>query len=325
MTNKFIQSIILGLYIYFLSSCHSNYHSVILTEDKTIMIIGKVDKKAIDVYTSSDSIRSAYITNENFRLVSPYLLTWKNLRKIEISGVRSDFCQYLALPLTQIEDLTIVDSSSKTLPNCLTNLSNLKRLEIALMPNLNWDIAFDQLSQLHSLKALELTSNSIEMLSDKVVKLDQLKKLTITNNLLNTVPEPLKIMTSLEYLSLDKNKITDIDSFMNSETAYELRFISFSYNQIKRFTINPQKEYKVNTLALNSNQITLLNLNYLENMPNLESVLFSNNPVESIVMPTTISNLKIQYIALPCNIMRRGYFEKMKQNYPKAIAYCSYS
>lgn len=307
---------------FLLVSCSSPYTQVALTPRNKLIIFGKIHEKDLHPYYFSKTVRSVYVTKENYKLVLTRLDRWPNLTEIKIDTFNEDICPYLKNVNNQLSSLILNNSSMNTLPACIETMPNLRSLALHNMPNLQWSKAFTVLSSLPSLTKLDLATNSLYNVPDEIKKLKRVNNLNLDNTYITEIPRGLYEMTKLDTLSINNNKISTIKEFMFSSVAQNLICLFLSKNEITTFEIDKEKRYLFQNLSLSRNRIGKLDFDFLNNMPNIESVSFSENDFRQVDNIDNVPKHPIIFIELPCEL-DQDQFIILRKKFPHAYVYCS--
>lgn len=323
MVNKGKFLIILPVIILIYSGCTSSFSRIVLNQETKLIVDGRIKLKELEVYYNNKNVESISSSKDNYRIVFSSIFSWPNLKEIQINNVPNDICSYIKPYLSKIKTLHLSTSESEALPFCLIEMFNLEKLNINLMPHLDWGSAFLQLSRLNNLSHLDISSNNIIELHPNISLLKRINELSMDYNKLQYIPESIFSLDSLQILSIRLNKIKDVNNLMNSDLSSKLIKISLSRNEINQFKINDNKEYILEEISLDNNQIKILNFSSFNRMPNLKSILFSDNPITLIELEGVVNN-RIEWVGIPCHL-NRLQFEEVKKIYTKSIVYCSMS
>ena len=116
----------------------------------------------------------------------------KNLKKLNLSGVKLSQLPANISELTELEELNLASNFLSTLPETITKLEKLKDL------NIRWN-RLDTLSgnwqNLRSLEVLDLTQNKLSKLPEGLTDLKNLKTLNLKKN--NFSPEEIQRIRAL--------------------------------------------------------------------------------------------------------------------------------
>lgn len=197
----------------------------------------------------------------------------------------------------QIEELNMEnDNSFKKCINilyielCRNNISEIsgntfgtstKLQDLRLYDNGIKNVSEYAFINLYNLTTLWLNDNQIANLPLDVFKpLENLRTLNLNDNKIVTLKlELFQHLKRLETLHLQRNKITTVVTF---DVAIPVYYLYMNENSLKQL---PEKAFNfylnLNTLHLHNNTFEIIHSNAFGNMPNLRSVRFDNNNINS--------------------------------------------
>jgi Leucine-rich repeat (LRR) protein len=154
-----------------------------------------------------ENILSMQIATCRVSVLPGWVTELRSLKKLSLSG--SDL---YTLPdelanLTQLEELTLLNTKFIELPPVVTRLHSLKRFEIYGYTPYTLPI---ELANLAQLEVLALAYNKLSELPRVVTQMRSLKILSLGCNELRTLPDELANLTQLELLHVTDNQLTEL-------------------------------------------------------------------------------------------------------------------
>ncbi len=257
------------------------------------------------------------------------------IKALDLSGTKLNSFPNEVLKYTQLEVLILNGgylnkNNFKTLPAAISNLFNLKVLQLSScglnalpaqigeLKNLTWlDLSSNELTilpaqiwELKSLTYLNLSSNQLISLSTQIGELKNLTTLDLINNQLSTLPTQIGELKNLTFLRLSENKLTALPAQIGE--LKNLMTLHLMYNQLTALPAQIGELKSLTTLYLSENQfssfpskiaelknLTTLHLMYnqLTDLPaqigefkNLTSLYLSGNLLTT--MPVQVRELK---------------------------------
>jgi len=152
-------------------------------------------------------VKESHIIELRFNYVK-----WKYLK--DYSGVKRELTKYndLNMLLTILLEKRLKDASSFQLPNSLSTLIYLKKLDLA-QNNLN--TLPSSLCALKSLEYLNLSHNKFQNIPQFIFSLPYLKYLDISYNKIQKISSLIQSLHNLRVLRIKGNKIQNIPNFVN--------------------------------------------------------------------------------------------------------------
>lgn len=240
-----------------------------------------IRREKIDKYeTLAKAIEEKYSSSEMDCAISSDLLqetrdgmTAKFLEVVGMEKIREK-----QKHLEYITDITIIDSSINE-TGILTNLLNLNSLCLKSSCISNWNTVVDLLTQIPSLKILDLSENRISLPEMDLSQIGTLESLLLNNCGLDNWLDILriaKLFPNLQTLSVKENNI------------------------IRLAESDPTVNFKnLKTLILNDNKISdFKEILKLSNLENLAELILINNKIEEIILPDCNYNEKLNIF--PC-------------------------
>ncbi|TFF99490.1 MAG: hypothetical protein EU541_04750 [Promethearchaeota archaeon] len=136
---------------------------------------------------------------------------WKYLRKY--SGQRNELKKYkdLDMMLSLLLNNKISQTESIKIPNTISMLKKLKKLDLS---NNNLQNLPQSLGYLDQLEYLNLSYNYFKSLPSCIFNLTHLKILNLSNNEIELIPSSLQSLPHLEVVNIKGNKINSIPNFL---------------------------------------------------------------------------------------------------------------
>ncbi|XP_035777111.1 leucine-rich repeat neuronal protein 3-like [Anopheles albimanus] len=141
---------------------------------------------------------------------------------------------------------------------------------------------------LTSLQVLSLAVNRIDRIDFCRWNAPSLSLLVISNNTLSEIPYCLTTMPNIKEIKFDMNRITHFEFYWIASLEY-LYSIDLSSNYIKAISFNGRFPNRLNTISLQSNLLTSLDLSYVP-VPQL-SVNVEYNSITQFNISATSSNV----------------------------------
>lgn len=187
----------------------------------------------------------------------------------------------------RVKSLDVSGQNLTQLPDEITRLINLEKINIGSNPELDLVQAFDILKQLRSLNILWLTDGKIETIPDNISELKFLEELWLDNNKLISFPEPVKQLRNLKYLRLFNNKIKNL-SFKKEELP-SLIYIDLCYNKFETFPVELSALPSLKRILIWHNSISKIPTS-IKRFSNIEEINLENNNLNSL--PKEFGQLK---------------------------------
>lgn len=162
------------------------------------------------------------------------ILSLKSFAQKDTEIVFNSIKEALVNP-TIVKSLDLSDQKLTQLPNDITKLTNLEKIDIGSNPNLDLVQAFDILKQIENLKILWLTEGKIKTIPNNISELKNLEEIWLDDNELTSFPEPIKQLRNLKYLRLFSNEIKNLS--FKSEELPNLIYIDLCYNKFETFPV----------------------------------------------------------------------------------------
>ncbi|EDV29206.1 uncharacterized protein TRIADDRAFT_51261 [Trichoplax adhaerens] len=184
-----------------------------------------------------------------------------------------------------------------------TTFQNMANLTILSLQNSHIYTICDQaFKELGTLTDLNLSKNKIKDISNMTFYgLYSLKTMNLKDNMIEQVPESaLEGLISLQHLNLDNNRFKSINENICFGSR-RLKILSINENYIKHANFGALREclISLNTLLLQKNMISFLNVTSLSNMYALRTLNLRNNPISDISPDafTVFSNAQVLLIS----------------------------
>lgn len=217
-----------------------------------------------EAYKNKDLVKYLNLQNQNFGVLPPEVLEFKNLQVLDVS-----FNQLTDLPiglasLNSLTELYINKNSFNTIPDVVYNLQGLKVLNIGNNPIIEIPARISKLTNLEklvvegmpvdfkvteevgnmaSLKSLYLIYSHLDVLPFNFSKLNKLEVLCLNGNNLTTLDDNIFNLKNLNYLSFGGNKISVIPSSIKN--LQKLQYLGIFENPVSIF---PSEIYSLNSL-----------------------------------------------------------------------------
>ena len=209
--------------------------------------------------------------------------------------------------LTSLEKLRLSWNRIKTLPQDLSNLKHLKKLdlcecqlrevgsaltELTSLEELNLSenpikTLPQALSNLKHLKELSLHKCQLREVGSALTELTSLEKLNLSGNPIKTLPKDLSNLKHLKKLSLDKCQLREVGSALTELTSLEELLLS--WNPITTLPQDLSNLKHLKKLYLYQCQLSEVG-SALTELTSLEELTLSRNPIKTL--PQVLSNLK---------------------------------
>jgi leucine-rich repeat protein SHOC2 len=163
--------------------------------------------------------------------------------------------------------LDLTNKRLARLPESIGDLNNLTHLTLA---NNSLISLPESIGNLNNLTHLTLTNNSLASLPESIDNLINLKYLNLGSNELINLPSSIGNLTDLNELSLDCNELTYLPDSIGNLLGLEV--LGVLDNQLNNLPLSIEKLTKLRYLNIENNP--LIDLSMLQNLPNLETVLF---------------------------------------------------
>ncbi|KAJ1919062.1 hypothetical protein H4219_002216 [Mycoemilia scoparia] len=206
--------------------------------------------------------------------------------------------------LKQLKTLMLRNNRLVELPQSMTMLKHLETLNAS---NNNFSSFPEVIVTITSLKDLDLSFNRIPSVPDTICELDQLKRLVLmANGLGGELPDVISTLTDLTELDVRRNNLQSLSKIASLPNLAKLRsddnrvtqvrveirkaeFLSLSGNKLIQFRLfNPS--FTLSELDISKNQLTELEKDLFEHLPNVRRLILNNNHLVSL--PTSIHHLK---------------------------------
>ncbi|MBE7557199.1 MAG: leucine-rich repeat domain-containing protein [Anaerolineales bacterium] len=207
----------------------------------------------------------------------------KQLKELDLSGVKLTQIPAEVFELTQLEVLNLSYNQLTTLPNVIAQLQNLISLDLSINQLTTLP---DPISQLQNLTSLDLSNNQLTTLPDPITQLQNLTSLDLSYNKLTTLPDPIAQLQNLTSLDLNRNHLTTFPEAiaqLQNLTSLDLRS-----NQLITLPNAIAQLQNLISLDLRSNQLITLP-DAIAELHNLTSLGLVGNPIET--PPPEVVNL----------------------------------
>ncbi|XP_013419969.1 malignant fibrous histiocytoma-amplified sequence 1 homolog [Lingula anatina] len=229
------------------------------------------------------NLESLDISKNSIRRMAPEISQLENLKELNLSD--TELINYALeeelFPVWKLVKLEILDLSSNsisTLPPQLSQLKNLKKL------NLSWnelkEIALP-VCKLLRLESLNLAANSIKAVPPQISKLQNLKELNISDNILKEIPLPVCELVRLEALNVLGNLITTVPPQIAK--LKNLKKFNLAFNRMKKLPLPLWGLMTLETLILSGTNITEVP-HEISNLKNLKELNMSDNKLVELPM-----------------------------------------
>ncbi len=205
-----------------------------------------------------------------------------------------------------VTGLSFCEKNLKQIPNCIFQLTNLKKLflynnqlkdlpaEIVNLTHLTelylWNNQLKDLpaeiGNLTHLTSLDLDNNQLEDLPAEIGNLTNLTELNLRNNQLKDLPAEIGNLTNLTVLNLDDNQLKDLPAEIRNLT--NLTVLNLGDNQLEDLPAEIGNLTHLTWLSLYKNQLKELPAEIV-NLTHLTSLSLANNQLEDL--PADIGNL----------------------------------
>lgn len=167
-------------------------------------------------------VRHLWVKNNNEIHFPKEILTFKNLKTLRIQAHSGYFGNAKSIPLnevpdaienlTELQELSIINTSVNQLPE---SLGKLKKLEILHLYNNNLKSLPESVFLLPNLIYLWANKNEINSIPTNI-NLPELKKVDLQNSQLITLPESLAMQPKLETIKLNGNPLETLPEAFNN-------------------------------------------------------------------------------------------------------------
>lgn len=142
--------------------------------------------------------------------VRPYSASGHKCKYLFLSKIESEFPNIFNY-LSDLETLTINDSSLPGFPECICKAKRLTKLNLTSCDL--WNIP-DSIGNLEQLSSLELAINRLSTLPSSIGKLRNLYILNLNGNSFQTLPTSIQNLTNLQFLSIRSNQLVDLPDWL---------------------------------------------------------------------------------------------------------------
>lgn len=184
----------------------------------------------------------------------------------------------------------------KPTENDIDTNSSKKEIYRFKVKNYNYDTTKADLSQLQSLRMLNLsntTSNlgTLNALLNEIPNPEKLQVLILDSLNLEYIPKAIKRFKHLKQLSLNKNPKLNLDNVFTDIQNLPIEFLNLQYNHLTKLPASIQLVETLEDLNLTGNNLTdTKTYTHLSKLTKLRSLWLNNNNLD--VLPKTISQLK---------------------------------
>ena len=228
-------------------------------------------------------------------------------KDIKIDDLDCQGAQSIALENGEIESLLLRDCQLKEIPEVISKLESLKKLDLSrnLIETIpRWieelqylkhlDISYNNLevvpnyiSEFKTLNYLFLSNNNLKELPQSIGELRRIYRLEVRNNQLEGLPESIGNIRSIETLFVDGNKIKTLPESIGN--IISLKQLILGDNLITSIPASIGKLRFLERINLQNNRIKQLPKN-IEDLNNLRAVSLGGNNIDR--KQETIINLK---------------------------------
>lgn len=246
----------------------------------------------------STSVKSLTLANISLSELPIEILKLKNLEEIALeSNGNLDISRAIDLlsQLNHLKKLWISDNKISGM-NGITRLKSLEELDLDNVEITELPV---EISQLRNLREINLEDNpnlNIIQALKVLSKIDGLKTLWLSKNKLSNLPNEISGLKNLEDLWLDENEFTQIPE---SVKRLKIKYVSFFDNKIKQLNLKKGDLSNVTNINLCYNEFERFPVE-LAVLPNLKRITMWYCPIKYI--PKEIMNFKkIEDINLEAN------------------------
>jgi Leucine-rich repeat (LRR) protein len=179
--------------------------------------------------------------------------------------------------------LSLNDNQLTTLPESISNLTNLQHLELRMN---DLTTLPESIGNLSNLQHLNIELNFLSRLPESIMNLTNLEVLNLGTNELSTLPESIGNLTNLRTLYLKSNELSTLPESIGNLT--NLRTLNLNNNQLTTLPESIGNLTNLRTLYLNNNQLRTLPES-IGNLTNLQRLNIVNNLIT--MLPESIRNL----------------------------------
>ena len=188
--------------------------------------------------------------------------------------------------LSKIDTLDFSNQNLLFLPKQILECKNLKSINLAGNPNIDWQDCFTKLSSLKSLTDLNLNNNKLRKIPEEIKHFNNLIRLSLSRNNLDSLPIEIGELIKLEELLLNNNNLTNLPTSFGNLVS--LTNLNLSVNKLTSLPSEIGSLTNIKELLLNNNK--LINLpNNIGNLKNLVTIHLNINKLTSL--PIEIRNL----------------------------------
>ena len=224
----------------------------------------------------------------------------------------------IILEFENLESLVLL-SNKITLPQDLSSMSELIRVDIYGEKLNNLRDVFESLATLSNLETLILRGN-LSTIPISIINLKNLKKLDLSENNLSVIPKYLSDLDKLETLDLSKNRISQIDFSLNK--FKELKNLDLSHNDLglsNNWIFLNKESNNIESLNISFNNIIEIPCD-IENIKSLKRITIIDSNL--VLFPTCFNDFyaRIFHIGTTKTIS----LENINKNIPYHIAFFHY-
>lgn len=163
------------------------------------------------------------------------------------------------------------------LPLDLLEYKNVKKINLANNPLLDFDEVFDKLKFLHNLEELILSSNKLIFIPKSIGEIKTLREIDFGNNNLKKIPKEIKNLNLLELLDLSSNQEIKIKSLRNAPIT--IKYLQLGRTDIVKMPSSILRFKLLKSLYLGNNKLQTLPCSLLK-LKKLEFIYLGGNPLE---------------------------------------------
>ncbi|MBD3215745.1 MAG: hypothetical protein GF311_24245 [Candidatus Lokiarchaeota archaeon] len=189
-----------------------------------------------------------YYLPESFKLL-------KNLNYLDLHGNKFNRVPYSIISLNSLNYLSLGLNTIKFIDQKIINLEALKTLKLG-GNRLNY-YTFNGLSQIRSLKELDLYDNNLKSIPSSLLDIQSLERLSLHNNQLEKLPENFRKLINLKELDISWNNFLDFPEVIIK--LKNLEILNLSGNRIEKIPDSITELNQLHQLNLRFNNIRIPN------------------------------------------------------------------
>lgn len=234
------------------------------------------------------------LKSETFHSFSKALETPESVTELKIFKKKIDHLEQLN-QFKNLENLVLIDCQIEEFPE-ISNLKNLKRINLSFNPLLNTPLFFHRIKKL-PIESLNLNYCAIRNIPSAIIEMEYLSSLELEHNFITNISDYLAQLKQLNHLDLSHNELRNIDALSANNTAIS--------------------SLEIDDNAFSDLSHSIANLNQLKNLKRLitRDLAFKS---DSLQLPNSIKELELNNSVYNIrNIDQFTELEKLTINFPQ--------